>query len=65
MARKSIEQRQPAQRMPVVVVAGEKLPIEQPSSGHTIAIEPDSTMADGLVDEGYQTNHETKKSGKF
>lgn len=64
MARKSIERCQPAQ-MPIAVVAAEKHPIDQHSSSHTIAIDSDTTMAYSLVDEGYQTNHETKKCGKF
>lgn len=67
MARTAFKQeRQAAQRMPIKVVAAETPPVEQPvSSADAIATESDSTVADGLVDEGYHTNHENKNSGKF
>ena len=67
MARKSTNQgQQAAQRMPIVVVAAKQPPTEQPiSSGDTVAMEADSTVADGQVDEGYHTNYENKESGKL
>ena len=33
------------------------------SSGDTIRMDPDVVMADGMVDEGYRTNHESKMNG--
>lgn len=67
MARKPIKREQQAvQRMPITFVATEQDTMEQPvSSGDTIAIDSDVTMTDGRADEGYQTNHENKKTGKI
>ena len=65
MARTSFKlERQAAQRMPIAVVAAKTPPVEH-SSGDTVAMESDSTMADGLGDEGCQTNHENNESGNF
>ena len=66
MARKVKREQQAAQTMPITFAATEQDPVEQPvSSGDTIALDSDVTMADGQGDDGYQTNHESKKTGKF
>ena len=33
------------------------------NSGDSICMDPDVVMIDGLVDEGYHTNHENKING--
>ena len=35
------------------------------SSGDTIVMDPDVTMTEGPVDEGYHTNHEAKINGGY
>lgn len=67
MARKSIKREQPpTYKLPSDLATTEQSHIEHPvSSGDTIAMDFDVIMADGLVDEGYHTNHEIKKTGKF
>ena len=67
MARKPIKrEKQAVQAMPITFAATEQDTMKQPvSSGDTIAIDSDVTMIDGQVDEGYQTNYENKKTGKF
>lgn len=67
MARKSIKHEQlPIQKPPTNFAPMGESHVEHPvSSGDTIAMDFDVTMTDGLVDEGYHTNHENKMTGKF
>ena len=42
----------------------EQKKVESPiSSGDTVAMDFDVVLRDGNVDEGYHTNHESKKTG--
>ena len=67
MTRKSVKQEQRAsQRMPISFAAIEQDAVEQPTgSGDTAAIDSDITMADDPMNEGYRTNRENRKTGKF
>ncbi len=66
MARKIKREQQAAQKMTITFAATEQDPVEQPvSSGDTIALDSDVTMTDGHGDDGYRTNRENKKTGRF
>ena len=67
MARKSIGREQlPIQKSPANFAPTGACHVEHPiSSGDTIAMDFDVTMTDGLLDEGYHTNHENKMTSKF
>ena len=57
MARKPLE-REPTSVQVIV-------PDQFVSSGDTIIMDDDVTMADGLLDEGYHTNHENKNASEL
>ncbi len=66
MARKIKREQQAAQTMPITFAATAQDPVGQPvSSRDTIALDSDATMTDGQADDGYRTNRENKKTGKF
>lgn len=54
-----------SEKLPTNLATTEQREVDPISSGDTVAMDYDITMVDGLVDEGYHTNHEHKKAGKF
>ena len=53
-----------SQELPTKLAITEQTEVDPISSGDTVAMDYDITMVDGLVDEGYHTNHEHKKIGE-
>ena len=53
------------QKVPSNHATTEQKEVQSPiSSGDTVVMDFDFAMTNGHVDEGYHTNHESKKTGK-